>query len=88
LRAQQLNDTKLVEVLRAVRPYLPAINREGGAMTSDYMVHPTSLAHLRRRSNFVNKLLRNDSLLDMSKRQNLYSELFGWLEVSWLHMIR
>jgi len=45
------------------------------------MVHPTALAHLRRRSTFVNDLLRNESLLDMSSRAELYLALFDWLKV-------
>lgn len=45
------------------------------------MVHPTALAHLRRRSGFVNDLLRNDSLIDMSNRNAIYIALLDWLEV-------
>lgn len=46
------------------------------------MVHPTALAHLRRRFNYIcSALLRNDSLTDMSDRSVLYFELFEWLEV-------
>jgi hypothetical protein len=45
------------------------------------MVHPTALAHLRRRSGFVNDLLRNDSLIDMSNRNTIYIALLDWLEV-------
>lgn len=63
--------------------YLPNLHRDGGAKTSDYLVHPTTLAHLRRRFNYVSStLLRNDSLADMSDRAVLYFELFEWLEVS------
>lgn len=69
-------------LLRQVQNYLPQISRSGGSRTSDLLVHPTALAHLRRRSGFVNSLLRNDSLLDMSGRSELYKALFDWLEVS------
>ena len=69
--------------MREVRVFLPSLSRTGGARTSDYLVHPTALAHLRRRFNPVSSsLLRNDSLTDMSDRNLLYFELFEWLEVS------
>ncbi len=62
--------------------FLPSLRRPGGALTSDYLVHPTALAHLRRRfNNICSSLLRNDSLADMSDRSTVYFELFEWLEV-------
>lgn len=65
-----------------VRVYLPSLQREGGSQTTDYLVSPTALAHLRRRFNTVaSSLLRNDSLTDMSDRSVLYFELFSWLQV-------
>jgi DNA-binding NarL/FixJ family response regulator len=54
----------------------------GGPCISDHMVHATALAHLRRKSTFVNDLLRNESLLDMSSREELYLALFDWLKVT------
>ncbi|KAF9009093.1 ubiquitin conjugating enzyme family protein [Cyathus striatus] len=79
--AQRTKDEKVGRLLAAVRVYLPNLNREGGGQTSDYMVHPTALAHLRRRFNYVcSTLLRNDSLADMSERHVLYFELLEWLE--------
>ncbi|OBZ70225.1 Baculoviral IAP repeat-containing protein 6 [Grifola frondosa] len=78
---QHEKDQKLATLLSNIRVFLPAINRPGGSRTSDYLVHPTTLAHLRRRFNFVSsQLLRNDSLTDMSDRSVLYFELFEWLE--------
>lgn len=47
---------------------------------SDIYVHATSITHLRRRSGFVNDLLRTDSLTDMSNRLELYEALLDWLE--------
>jgi len=65
--------------MKAIRVYLPSISR---GRTSDYLVHPTTLAHLRRRFNYIcSSLLRNDSLTDMSDRSVLYFELFEWLQV-------
>ncbi|OJA14679.1 hypothetical protein AZE42_02395 [Rhizopogon vesiculosus] len=79
--AQRLKDEKIGTILSQIREYLPSLRREGGARTSDYMVHPTALAHLRRRFNYLcTTLLRNDSLSDMSDRSVLYFELFEWLE--------
>ncbi|KAH8830857.1 hypothetical protein DL96DRAFT_1594587 [Flagelloscypha sp. PMI_526] len=82
LAAQLERDSALGSLLREVRVYLPNLQREGGGMGSDYLVHPTSLAHLRRRFNKVGSaLLRNDSLADMSERgPPLYFELLEWLE--------
>jgi hypothetical protein len=75
-------DAKMGSLLSAVRLYLPNLHRSGGGRTSDYLVHPTALAHLRRRFNYVcSTLLRNDSLADMSERAVLYFELLEWLEV-------
>ena len=82
LAAQRVKDEKIGKLLCAIRVYLPNLNREGGGRTSDYLVHPTALAHLRRRFNYVcSNLLRNDSLADMSERSILYFELLEWLEV-------
>ncbi|EIW82142.1 ubiquitin conjugating enzyme family protein [Coniophora puteana RWD-64-598 SS2] len=81
LRLQLEKDGDIGRLLSQIRVYLPSVLREGGGRTSDYMVHPTALAHLRRRFNYVcSTLLRNDSLSDMSDRSVLYFELFEWLE--------
>ncbi|KAF8165369.1 hypothetical protein B0H34DRAFT_780271 [Crassisporium funariophilum] len=81
LAAQKTKDEKIGKLLSAIRVYLPNLNRDGGGRTSDYLVHPTALAHLRRRFNHVcSSLLRNDSLADMSDRSILYFELLEWLE--------
>ncbi|KAH9939957.1 ubiquitin conjugating enzyme family protein [Amylocystis lapponica] len=83
---QRAKDEKLAQLLSRIRRYLPSLHRPGGGLTSDYMVHPTTLAHLRRRFNFVgSQLLRNDSLADMSDRSVLYIELFEWLETISCH---
>lgn len=82
MAAQRTKDEKIADSLANIRVYLPSVQRAGGGRTSDYLVHPTTLAHLRRRFNFVSSsLLRNDSLSDMSDRSLLYFELFDWLEV-------
>ncbi|KIJ56783.1 hypothetical protein M422DRAFT_72920 [Sphaerobolus stellatus SS14] len=81
LQIQTSKDERLASLLAAIRVYLPSLQRSGGGQTSDYLVHPTALAHLRRRFNYVGSaLLRNDSLTDMSDRSVLYFELFEWLE--------
>ncbi|KAF5321022.1 hypothetical protein D9619_001097 [Psilocybe cf. subviscida] len=81
LAVQRLRDESIAKLLTGVREYLPNLNREGGARTSDYLVHPTALAHLRRRFNHIcSRLLQNDSLADMSDRSVLYYELLQWLE--------
>ena len=81
LATQKTRDTAMATLLSAVRKFLPSVRREGGGRASDYLVHPTTLAHIRRRFNLVcSTLLRNDSLSDMSDRSVLYSELFYWLE--------
>ncbi|KAH9927315.1 uncharacterized protein B0H18DRAFT_1004044 [Fomitopsis serialis] len=86
LAAQRAKDEKLAKLLASIRVYLPSVRRPGGPKTSDYLVHPTALAHLRRRFNFVSsQLLRNDSLADMSDRSTLYIELFDWLETISCH---
>ncbi|KAG2137096.1 hypothetical protein DEU56DRAFT_946556 [Suillus clintonianus] len=78
---QRLKDEKIGTILSQIREYLPSLRREGGARTSDYMIHPTALAHLRRRFNCLcTTLLRKDSLSDMSDRSVLYFELFERLE--------
>ena len=83
LAAQKAKDAKIGSLLIAIREYLPNLHRKGGGHPSDYLVHPTALAHLRRRFNFIcSTLLRNDSLADMSERSVLYFELLEWLEVS------
>lgn len=72
---QRAKDEKLANLLTSIRGYLPSIHRPGGAVASDYLVDPTTLAHLRRRFNFISsQLLRNDSLADMSDRSVLYFE--------------
>ncbi|KAI0071130.1 ubiquitin conjugating enzyme family protein [Panus rudis PR-1116 ss-1] len=84
--AQRVKDEKLANLLSSIRVYLPSLHREGGGKSSDYLPHPTTLAHLRRRFNFVSsQLLRNDSLSDMSDRSVLYFELFEWLETISCH---
>ncbi|BEJ13516.1 hypothetical protein CspHIS471_0306900 [Cutaneotrichosporon sp. HIS471] len=80
-KAQNEKDKKTATLLSQVAVYLPTLKRESGARTSDLLVHPTSLAHLRRRSGFVNDLLRNDSLMDMSNRSIIYRALMDWLEI-------
>ncbi|VDB85365.1 unnamed protein product [Peniophora sp. CBMAI 1063] len=81
LAAQKLKDAKLGEIMTALRNFLPNLHREGGGRASDYLVHPTALAHLRRRFNSLcTSMLRNDSLADMAERNVVYFELFQWLE--------
>lgn len=80
-KAQSEKDKKTATLLSQVAVYLPTLKRESGPRTSDLLVHITSLAHLRRRSGFVNDLLRNDSLMDMSSRSTLYGALMDWLEI-------
>ncbi|KAG6821257.1 hypothetical protein H0H93_002367 [Arthromyces matolae] len=83
LALQRSKDEKIGNVLSEIRVYLPNLHREGGGQSSDYLVHPTALAHLRRRFNYIcSTLLRNDSLADMSERSVLYFELLHWLEAS------
>ncbi|KAF8505689.1 hypothetical protein F5888DRAFT_1651094 [Russula emetica] len=78
---QITKDEKLGELMALLRVFLPSLRRPGGALTSDYLVHPTALAHLRRRfNNICSSLLRNGSLTDMSERSSVYFELFEWLE--------
>ena len=83
MNAQKAKDQKLSTLLSNIRTFLPSVNREGDThFDSDFLPHPATLAHLRRRFNFVSsQLLRNDSLTDMSDRSVLYFELFEWLEV-------
>ena len=84
LAMQVAKDEKLGELMAQLRVFLPSLRRLGGALTSDYLVHPTALAHLRRRfNNICSSLLRNDSLTDMSERSSVYFELFEWLEVGY-----
>lgn len=79
--SQKAKDESMSKLLASVREYLPSVRREGGGRASDFLVHPTTLAHIRRRFNVLcSTLLRNDSLTDMSDRSALYSELFSWLE--------
>ncbi|TFK28765.1 ubiquitin conjugating enzyme family protein [Coprinopsis marcescibilis] len=79
--AQRSKDEKLGKFLGALRVFLPNLHRAGGGQSSDYLVHPTALVHVRRRFNHVcSTLLRNDSLTDMSDRSVLYFELLNWLE--------
>jgi hypothetical protein len=82
LQDQRAKDESLGNLLTSVREHVPDMKRDGGQRASDHMVHPTTLAHLRRRfcpalSNF----LRNDSLTDMEERSVFYFELFEWLKV-------
>ncbi|KAJ3999011.1 hypothetical protein F5050DRAFT_1893090 [Lentinula boryana] len=78
---QFAKDSTIRALLAEVRAYLPSLQRPGGARPSDYLPHPSSLTHLRRRFNLiVSELLRNDSLADMSDRHGLYFELLEWLE--------
>ncbi|KAH9045491.1 hypothetical protein EDB85DRAFT_1906919 [Lactarius pseudohatsudake] len=78
---QHTKDERLGKLMAQLRVFLPSLRRPGGARTSDYLVHPTALAHLRRRfNNICSSLLRNDSLADMSDRSTVYFELFEWLE--------
>ncbi|CUA76927.1 hypothetical protein RSOLAG22IIIB_02407 [Rhizoctonia solani] len=81
MQTQKARDTKMAALMAEVREFLPSLQRKGGVQTSDYLVHPSALAHLRRRFNWIGStLLRNDSLTDMSDRSILYFELFSWLE--------
>ncbi|KIY34108.1 ubiquitin-conjugating enzyme family protein [Cryptococcus gattii E566] len=80
-KAQKKADQQVATILQQVQQFLPNPHRAGGPATSDYLVHPTALAHLRRRSAFMNDLLRNDSLFDMSQRGDIYRALFDWLEI-------
>ena len=83
---QVAKDEKLGDLMAQLRIFLPSLRRSGGALTSDYLVHPTALAHLRRRfNNICSSLLRNDSLTDMSERSSVYFELFEWLEVGYFY---
>lgn len=78
---QLAKDERLGKLMAQLRVFLPSLRRPDGALTSDYLVHPTALAHLRRRfNNICSSLLRNDSLADMSDRSTVYFELFEWLE--------
>ncbi|KAG9096428.1 hypothetical protein FS749_008504 [Ceratobasidium sp. UAMH 11750] len=81
MQTQKARDTKMAALMIEVREFLPSLQRKEGVQTSDYLVHPSALAHLRRRFNWIGStLLRNDSLTDMSDRSVLYFELFSWLE--------
>lgn len=82
LAIQKTKDEQIGNLLGSIREFLPNLHRPEGGKTSDYLPNPTTLAHLRRRFNYVSSsLLRNDSLSDMSDRNVLYFELFEWLEV-------
>ncbi|KAJ7507770.1 hypothetical protein B0H11DRAFT_1968607 [Mycena galericulata] len=77
---QAVKDQKIGKLLTEIGVYLPSLHREGHH-PSDFLPHPTALAHLRRRFNYVSSaLLRNDSLADMSERSVLYFKLLEWLE--------
>ncbi|KAJ6485001.1 ubiquitin conjugating enzyme family protein [Mycena vitilis] len=77
---QATKDEKIGRLLTEIGVYLPSLHREGHH-PSDFLPHPTALAHLRRRFNTVSStLLRNDSLADMSDRSVLYFKLLEWLE--------
>ncbi|KAJ7744459.1 ubiquitin conjugating enzyme family protein [Mycena maculata] len=80
LAQQAVKDQKIGKLLTEIGVYLPSLHREGHH-PSDFLPHPTALAHLRRRFNYVSSaLLRNDSLADMSERSVLYFKLLEWLE--------
>jgi len=85
IEGQTKIDQATTEVLRQIQVYLPNLDRQGGPCISDHMVHPTALAHLRRKSTFVNDLLRNESLLDMTSREELYVAMLDWLKVASSH---
>ena len=76
-------------MLSNIRIFIPSVNRDNGVhFDSDFLPSPVTLAHLRRRFNFVgSQLLRNDSLTDMSDRSVLYFELLEWLEVTVISII-
>ncbi|KAF8195914.1 hypothetical protein K438DRAFT_1826732 [Mycena galopus ATCC 62051] len=77
---QAAKDRRIGALLTDIGVYLPSLHREGHH-PSDFLPHPTALAHLRRRFNYVcSALLRNDSLADMSERSVLYFKLLEWLE--------
>ncbi|EIN10758.1 hypothetical protein PUNSTDRAFT_142698 [Punctularia strigosozonata HHB-11173 SS5] len=81
LAQQRAKDAKLGSLMASVRVYMPSLRRPSGGYASDYLPHPTTLAHLRRRFNLLcTTFLRNDSLADMSDRSVLYYELFTWME--------
>lgn len=64
MQAQLARDRQLSALLSAVRAFLPNMQRAGGGKTSDYLVHPTTLASVRRRFDLVSStLLRNDCTL-------------------------
>ncbi|KAF7301634.1 Baculoviral IAP repeat-containing protein 6 [Mycena indigotica] len=78
--AQTANDQALGNLLTELGVYLPSLHRKG-THPSDFLPHPTTLAHLRRRFNYLcSTLLRNDSLADISDRSVLYFKLLDWLE--------
>ncbi|KAK7061704.1 Baculoviral IAP repeat-containing protein 6 [Favolaschia claudopus] len=82
---QAVKDEKIGTMLTEIGVYLPSLHREGNH-PSDFLPHPTALAHLRRRFNYVcSALLRNDSLADMSDRSVLYFKLLEWLETISAH---
>ncbi|KAF7352807.1 Baculoviral IAP repeat-containing protein 6 [Mycena venus] len=85
LAQQAEKDAKIGTLLTQIGVYLPSLHREGHH-PSDFLPHPTALAHLRRRFNYVcSALLRNDSLADMSERSVLYFKLLEWLETISAH---
>ncbi|KAF7355299.1 Baculoviral IAP repeat-containing protein 6 [Mycena sanguinolenta] len=85
LAMQAAKDAKIGKLLTQIGVYLPSLHREGHH-PSDFLPHPTALAHLRRRFNYVcSALLRNDSLADMSERSVLYFKLLEWLETISAH---
>lgn len=57
---QQAKDEKIGNLMACVRVFLPSLKREGGGQTSDYLVHPTALAHLRR---YVDMSLESNPLI-------------------------
>ncbi|KAG2039702.1 hypothetical protein BDR03DRAFT_197441 [Suillus americanus] len=62
---------------KIVTKYISSLRRKGSARTRNYMVHPTALAYLRTRFNYLcTTLVRNDYLSGLSDRFVLCFELF------------
>ncbi|KAG1772622.1 hypothetical protein EV702DRAFT_953365, partial [Suillus placidus] len=83
IKRLKVKDEQIGTILSQIRKYRLSLRREGGVRTSDYMVHPTALAYLGRRSNYLRTtLLRNDSLSDMSDHFVPFFVLFEWLKTA------
>ncbi|KAG1764254.1 hypothetical protein EV702DRAFT_128577 [Suillus placidus] len=54
---KRLKDEQIGTILSQIRKYLLSLRQVVGARTSDYMVHPTALAYLRRRLRTTNDSL-------------------------------